>query len=249
MMQSVYMALSGMSAQQYAMDIIGNNLANINTMAYKSGRADFADALYQQMQRPVGAGNYLQKGSGVLVNAVQRDNSMGEYVSTGSPLDFMIDGAGYFAVQGPQGVCYTRDGSCQVSVKNGTNYLVTSSGDYVLGTDNKPIAVPGDAEQVSCDSSGNLSLGGVRFASLKTVSFANPSGLSDAGANTYVPTAASGAATPAAATVRQGWQEGSNVNMAAEMARLLIAQRGYSILGDAIKTADEMDAGANSMSR
>jgi flagellar basal-body rod protein FlgG len=249
MMQSIYTALSGMSAQQYTMDVIGDNLANINTMAFKSGRADFADALYEQMQKPVGAGNYLQKGSGVLVNAVQRDNSMGEYVSTGSPLDFMLDGSGYFAVQGPQGACYTRDGSFKVSVKNGTNYLVTPDGDYVLGADNKPITVPGNADQISCDNKGNLSLGGTQFASLKIVSFANPSGLADMGSSKFLPTAASGAVTASTAMVRQGWEEGSNVNMAAEMARLLVAQRAYSVLGNAVRTADEMDSEANSMSK
>lgn len=249
MMKSMYTALSGMSAQQYAIDVIGNNISNINTVSFKSGRVDFADALYEQMNKPTGAGNYLQKGSGVLVNAVQRDNSTGTYVSTGNALDFMLDGSGYFAVQGLQGVSYTRDGSFNVSPRNGANYLVTSDGSYVLGADNKPIAVPGDASTLSCDSAGNLTLGGAQFATLKIVSFANPSGLADVGSNKYVPTAASGAAAASTATVRQGFLEGSNVNMASEMTRLMVAQRAFSILGNAVRTADEMDSEADTMSK
>jgi flagellar basal-body rod protein FlgG len=249
MLQSVYTALSGMKHQQYNIDIIGNNIANINTVSFKSGRADFTDALYEQMKRPREAGNYLEQGSGMILGAVQRNNAMGSYMNTSRPLDFMLDGAGYFAVQGPQGTFYTRDGSFRVSGNAAGNWLVTADGYYVLGADGRRIAVPGDASLVTSDAAGNLLYGGARFATLGIAAFANPSGLEAAGGNKYRPTAASGAAAASDATVRQGWLEGSNVDMAEEMTRLLRAQKAFSVLGTAVRTADEMDALANSMSK
>jgi flagellar basal-body rod protein FlgG len=249
MLQSIYTALSGMSAQQYNIDIIGNNLANVDTASFKSGRVDFADALYAQMQRTAQSGANLQQGSGMFVGAVQRDPTAGVGMLTGSTLDFMLDGAGYFAVQGPMGVCYTRTGSFRASMRNGIGTLVTAEGYTVLGADNQRILLPGDALYVKADAAGNLSFNGVRFATMKTVTFANPAGLLDVGGNKYQPSAASGAIAACEAPVRQGWLEGSNVEMISEMTRLTRAQRAYTALGTAIRTADEMESLANNMGK
>lgn len=249
MLQSIYTALSGMRSQQYNIDIIGNNIANIGTAAFKGSRADFADMLYEQMKRPIQAGNYLQQGSGMMLGAVQRNQAAGTYINTGSALDFMLEGDGYFAVQAPQGVCYTRDGSFRVSEGAGGSYLVTADGCYVLGADNQRIAVPGDASQITADSAGRLFLGGTQFATLRIASFMNPSGLMDVGGNKCLPSEASGAATAGAATVRQGWLEGSNVELATEMTRLMRAQKAFSVLGTAVRAADEMDSLANTMAK
>jgi flagellar basal-body rod protein FlgG len=248
MLQAIYSALSGLLSEQYSIDVIGNNVANINTTAFKSGRADFADMYYQAMKRPREAGDYLRMGSGMHVGAVQHDLTTGAYVMTGNPLDFMLDGPGYFAVRGPQGVLYTRDGSFKVSAEAGGNYLVTAEGYRVLGTNGLPVAIPADISQVSADSAGNLYYGAAPFAALRIVSFPNPEGLMDAGGNKLTQTVASGAPGASAAILRQGWLEGSNVDLAGEMTRLMSAQKAYAVLGTAIRTADDMEAKANSMS-
>lgn len=248
MLQALYNALSGMRAEQYNIDTIGNNVANINTVAYKSSRVDFADALYEQMRQTKEAGGYLQNGSGTYANAVQKDMSAGTSEPTGITTDFMLQGDGYFTVQGPAGVCYTRDGSFKVAVQNGTGYLVTADGSYVLDASNQRIRIPGDASAITADTAGGLYMNGRKFATMKICTFPNPQGLMSAGNNKLTPTVASGAARAAAQPmVTQGWLEGSNVDIASEMTRLLVAQRAYSVLGTAVKTADEMESLANSM--
>lgn len=251
MLQSLYTATSGMTAQQNNIDTIANNIANINTAGFKSSRTDFADALYEQIQRPVQAGTYLQSGSGMIVGGFVRIADAGVSVPSGSPLDFMANGPGYFTLQGSQGQLYfTRDGSFNVSMENGSAYLVSADGNYVLGADNKRIRIPGDPAAVTADSVGNLSLNGVRFATLKITAFANPSGLLDAGGNKFSATPAAGAAIAGGGTtVQQRCLEGSNVDLADEMARLLRAQKSYSVLGSAIRTADDMESQANNMSK
>jgi flagellar basal-body rod protein FlgG len=251
MLQSLYTAASGMTGQQYCIDTIANNIANINTAGFKSGRVDFADALYAQIQRPVESGTYLQNGSGMLLGGALRIMDGGVSVPTGSSLDFMAEGPGYFTLQGAQGELYfTRDGSFSVSMENGSAYLVSAEGYYVLGADNQRIQIPGDASAVAADSAGNLSVNGAGFATLKLTSFANPSGLLDAGGNKFTATPAAGTATAGGGTiVRQGCLEGSNVDLSGEMTRLLRAQKSYSVLGSAIRTADEMESQANTMSK
>lgn len=248
MLQAVYSALSGLLSEQYGIDAIGNNVANINTVAFKSCRADFADMYYQAMKRPRESGEYLRMGSGMHVGAVRRDHTTGAYMMTGNPLDFMLDGPGYFAVRGPQGVLYTRNGSFGVSVEAGGNYLVTAEGYRVLGTNNLPIMLPADISRVSADSVGNLYNGGAPFAALRISSFPNPDGLTEAGGSKHAQSVASGAPAASAAILRQGWLEGSNVDLACEMTRLMRAQKAYAVLGTAIRTADEMEAQANSVS-
>lgn len=250
MLQSMYTALSGMRAQQNNMDIIGNNVANINTVSFKGARTDFADALYSQMNKPLESGTYLQQGSGLTVAAVQRDMLQGTTINTGNTLDFMVDGPGYFSLAGPGGQqYYSRDGSFKVSVENGAGYLVTAEGYRVLGTNNQPIKIAGGTSALTADSAGTLSMNGVPFAALKITAFTNPSGLTDVGGNKYVASAASGAVAPGGQAVRQGWLEGSNVDLAIEMSRLIRAQKAFSVLGTAVKTADEMESLANNISK
>jgi flagellar basal-body rod protein FlgG len=251
MIQSLYTAFAGMMSQQYNIDTIGNNIANINTTSFKGARVDFADALYQQMKKPIQSGTYLQQGSGMSVGAVQHNATAGVSEMTGNPADFMLNGPGYFTLQGANGqTFFTRDGSFKVSMENGKGYLVTAEGYSVLGADNKRIQIPGDANAVKADRAGNLTLDGKTFASLKITTFPNPSGLLNAGGNKYSYTVAAGAAAQGTGTtVQQGWLEGSNVDLAEEMSRLMRAQKAYSVLGTAIRTADEMESLANSMAK
>lgn len=252
MIQSLYTAISGLRAEQTNIDTIANNVANINTAGFKSSRADFEDILYSLMKKPIESGDYLQSGNGANVGGIVKDLETGTTLNTGLPLDFMLDGDGYFTLQGTGGQLYfTRDGSFKVSVQNGTNYLVNAEGFYVLGANNQRIAIPGSAADVSADSAGTLSVNKAAFAALKITKFANPSGLAAAGGNRFVATDASGAATAGAGetAVRQGTLEGSNVDLALELTRLIRAQRAFSALGSAFRTADEMESQANTMGR
>ncbi len=247
MLQSIYTALTGMRAQQNRIDVIGNNMANISTTAFKTGRVGFADTLYALMKPQDEATGTLLNGTGALVSATHRVQDQGTSIVTGNTLDFMVSGAGYFSLAGPDGQrYYTRDGSFKSAVYNNTNYLVSAEGYFVLGTDNQPIQIPGDSTQVAADGKGNLFLGGTAFASLQIAVFPNPEGLADVGGNRYQATNGSGAAAAAVgAAVQQGWLEGSNVDMATEIAKLMESQRAYSVLGTAIRTTDEMESTAN----
>ncbi len=247
MLQSIYTALTGMRAQQTRIDVVGNNMANISTTAFKAGRVGFADTLYTQMKWQDEATGKLLNGTGALVSATRLVQDQGAGLITGNPLDFMVDGGGYFTVAGSDGRVYlTRDGSFKASGYDGANYLVTADGYFVLGTDNRPIQIPGDASTVASDGQGNLYQNGTLFATLQMAGVPNPEGLEDAGGNRYQVTAGSGAATAATGiSVRQGWLEGSNVDMATEITRLMESQRAYSVLGTAIRTTDEMESTAN----
>jgi flagellar basal-body rod protein FlgG len=250
MLQSLYTALSGLRTQQYNIDTIANNVANVNTTGFKSSRADFADTLYALIKRPIESGEYLQNGTGIGIGGTQVITDAGTALSTARNLDFMLDGDGYFTLQGPQGQLYfTRDGSFRASVENNGTYLVSSEGYYVLGADNQRIQIPGDASAIAADGAGGLSIAGATFAALKITRFANPAGLMSAGGNKLSATEASGAATAGAGetTVRQGWLEGSNVDLATELTRLIRAQRVYTALGSALRTADDMDSQANNL--
>lgn len=249
MIQAIHTAAAGLSAQQTNIDTIGNNIANISTTSFKSSRVSFADALYEQMKKPLEAGDYLQQGNGSLPFAI-RLNTQGIPVSTGSALDFMLSGGGYFAVAGPQGELYTRDGSFAAAAYGGSTYLVTAEGYPVLNAQNQAVEITGDISQLSVDGEGNVRVGNAPMGRLKIVEFTNPEGLLSEGNSKFAATEASGAAGAAAdTTVRQGALEGSNVNLAVELTRLMRAQRAFAVLGSAIRTADEMEQLSNAVSK
>jgi len=145
-MQSLYSAASGLSAQQTRLDTVSANVVNANTPGYKSTRADFKDALYTSMENPVlldSAANNLLTGSGVLLGATGIDMAPGTVEATGQPLDFAINGSGFFQVQTPSGeTLYTRNGSFSTSPVDGDNYLVTPQGYFVLDADGNRIKMP-----------------------------------------------------------------------------------------------------------
>lgn len=253
MTQALYTALTALRGQQYGIDTIANNLANVNTTGYQAYRADFSDALYAQMRQIAEAEDNLQAGAGALVAGTGRNIADGSTLQTDRTLDFLVGGNAYFTVgDGAGNVYYTRDGAFQVSQIGANNYLTTSDGYFVLGADGQPITVPNsDGEGLAVDKAGNLSLGTASLGRLGLAAFVNPEGLSSVGGSKFAVTVASGAATAAGAdvTVHQGALEASNVDMSREMSLLLQSQRLYSMLGRSITTADEMDATANGLVR
>ena len=255
MIQSTYSARSGLIAQQQRLDTIANNMANLSTTGYKSVRADFKDALYQTMARPVQPqdGLNLQKGSGVLLGATTRDFTQGTPQMTGGALDLMLSGDGFFCVQDIDGeTVYTRDGTFVLSVEEGGTFLVTGDGRYVLDKNGQPINIKTAATaDLSIQANGTIynTATGEELGQLGIVTFVNRQGLMARSGNRFEATESSGEPIESTAMVRQGYVESSNVDLASEMVRMIRTQRAFSLTSRALTTADEMDSAANQIRR
>jgi len=251
-------AASGLRGQQLRIDTIASNVANVNTAGYKNARLDFKDALYFAGIVPGPARSMnenVQKGHGVLPGAITRDFKPGIIQSTGRELDFGIEGEGFFSLSRPDGsTVYTRSGNFNLSAEVDGTYLVNSEGYYVLNEAGGRIMVPFDADSIQVDSSGLVQFMSnnniVGQASLGVFTFRNIKGLEALGDGNYSPTDVAGERMVAdRAIVRQGTLEGSNVNLAEEMTRLIRAQRAFQLSSRALTTADEMQGIANNMRR
>jgi flagellar basal-body rod protein FlgG len=258
-MQALRTAATGMAAQQMNVEVISNNIANMNTVAFKRQRAEFQDLLYQTFEAagtqssdqgtivPTG----VQVGAGVKTGAVYRVGTQGALTRTDNQYDLAIDGRGYFQVLTPSGeTAYTRAGNFSVSDQG---QLVTQDGYTVQPA----ISIPADAISVSVSKSGQVeviqagqtapSVAGV----LELSTFVNEGGLKALGGNLYQETVASGAPTSGTpgttgiGTLTQGYTEASNVDAVAEITALIVAQRAYEMNSKVISTADSMLATAN----
>ena len=133
MSNALLASVSGLKAHQKMLDVAGNNLANLNTTAYKASRISFVDLLSETLQEAsqptalIGGTNPQQIGSGVAVGAIDRDTTQGSLVNTGQSLDMAIEGAGYFVLNDGQQHVYTRVGSFAVDSQY---YLVDPSTGY-----------------------------------------------------------------------------------------------------------------------
>jgi flagellar basal-body rod protein FlgG len=253
MIRSLYIAKTGLEAQQTNLDVISNNLANVSTNGFKKSRAVFEDLLYQNVRQPGAQSSQqtnlpsgLQIGTGVATVATERLHTQGNPQQTGNSKDMMVNGNGFFQVSLPDGTAaYTRDGSFQTDA-NGQ--LVTSSGFLIQ----PPITIPPNATTITVGRDGTVSVtaGGTtasqQVGSIQLSSFVNPAGLESKGENLYVETTASG--TPNANTpgtngtgvIMQGYVETSNVNVVEEMVNMIQTQRAYEINSKAITTSDQM---------
>jgi len=247
MIRSLYIAKTGLEAQQTNLDVITNNLANVSTNGFKKSRAVFEDLLYQTQRQP-GAQSSQQTNlpSGLQLGTGVRAVSTERIFTQGNAKDVMINGTGFFPVLLPDGTqAYTRDGSFQTD-SNGT--LVTSSG-YPL---QPPITVPANAETITVGRDGTVSVktagstATTQIGNLQLMTFINPAGLESKGENLYLETTASGnpnANTPGtngAGVIMQGYVETSNVNVVEEMVNMIQTQRAYEINSKAITTSDQM---------
>ncbi len=260
-MRSLSIAATGMLAQQLNVEVISNNIANVNTSAYKRRRAEFQDLLYQS-QRRVGStssasGNIVpsgvQIGLGVKTASVYRVTEQGSVVSTENPFDLAIQGKGYFQVTLPTGeTAYTRAGSFQLSADG---ELVTGDGYKLAPT----ITIPANAVDVTINTSGDVlvKLGGqvteTKAGTIQLVTFANDAGLEAIGDNLHLETPASGtpkSGVPASngfGSLLQGFLETSNVNVVQEITNLITAQRAYEMNSKVIQASDEMMAQLNQL--
>ena len=253
MFNSLWIAKTGMEAQQMQLDIISNNLANSSTNGFKRAHAVFEDLMYQnlrqagsntseQSQLPTG----LQVGLGVRTVATSRSFVQGSLQQSGNKLDVAIQGNGFFQITMPDGTLnYTRDGAFQV---NSQGQIVTSNGLPVANG----ITVPANATNVNISADGNVTAnipGNVvpqPIGTISLASFINPAGLEPRGQNLFAETAASGQAntgTPGAnglGQLMQGFLETSNVNVVQELVTMIQTQRAYEMNSKAIQTSDQL---------
>ncbi|MCF7966583.1 flagellar basal-body rod protein FlgG [Methylobacter sp. Wu8] len=251
--RSLWVAKTGLDAQQTRMAVISNNLANVNTIGFKKDRAMFDDLMYQNIRQVGGdttqniqAPTGTQLGTGVKTVSTEKVHTQGNVQQTDNALDVAINGRGFLPILMPNGETnYTRDGSLKL---DSTGQLVTSGG----LTLNPAITVPADAMSVTIGTDGTVSalLPGTTAPSnlgqIQLANFINPTGLQAVGDNLYRESAASGApilGTPGQGeygTLNQGSLETSNVNVVEELVNMIEAQRAYEMNSKAISTADQM---------
>ncbi len=253
MIRSLWIARTGLDAQQTQLDVISNNLANVSTNGFKRARPVFEDLLYQTLRQPGAQSSQqtqvptgLQLGTGVRPVATARIFTQGNLQKTDNSLDVGINGNGFFQVLLPDGTtAYTRDGSFQ---KDNQGQIVTSDGYPVQPN----ITIPSDAQSVSIGTDGTVtvtqpgSAASTQIGTIQLATFVNPGGLQSAGQNLFLETAASGTPTPntpgsnGAGILNQGYVETSNVNVAEELVTMIQTQRAYELNSKVISTSDAM---------
>ncbi|MDJ0739298.1 MAG: flagellar basal-body rod protein FlgG [Gammaproteobacteria bacterium] len=253
MYPALWIAKTGLDAEQTRMAVISNNLANVNTTGFKRDRAVFEDLIYQNI-RQAGASSTedtelpsgLYIGTGVRTVATQKLHSQGNIIQTNNSLDIAVQGNGLFQITHPDGtIVYTRDGSFGM---DSTGQMVTQNG-YLL---DPAITIPANTLSVTIGSDGTVSAlvsgtsAPTQIGNITLAQFVNPTGLEAIGDNLYRETAASGAPqvdTPGqngAGTLIQGSLESSNVNVVEELVNMIETQRAYEMNSKAISTTDDM---------
>jgi len=264
MMRSLWTAASGMIGEQFHIDTIANNLANVNTTGFKRTRAEFEDLLYQT-QRLAGTPSSeisqypvpIQTGLGVRPSATQKFYTQGSLQNTGNKLDVAIEGEGFFGVTLPDGTqAYTRDGTFKID----SNMEIVTSQGYRL---NPPIVLPDNFDigslTISKDGLVTVKAAGsdedIEVGRIFLYRFINPAGLTNLGENFVKESPASGPAVQGTPSLdgfgktHQSFLEMSNVNAVQEMVDMIVAQRAYEFNSRSIQTSDSMLGTANSLKR
>jgi len=250
---ALWIAKTGLDAQQTRMAVISNNLANVNTTGFKRGRGIFADLLYQNVRQPGAQSSQntqlpsgLMLGTGVRSVATEKIYTQGNIVDTGNSLDMAINGRGFFQILLPDGtIGYSRDGSFQVDSQGN---VVTATGMSLQ----PGLAVPQDTVSVTIGADGTVSAlvagntAPTQIGTLQLTDFINPAGLQAIGNNLFLETASSGSpqsGTPGQSGLGimvQGSLESSNVNVVEELVDMIETQRAYEMNSKAISTTDQM---------
>ena len=253
MIRSLWIARTGLDAQQTSLDVIANNLANVSTNGFKRARPVFEDLLYQTLRQPGAQSSQstqipsgLQLGTGTRPVSTARIHTQGSLQQTGNDLDVAIDGAGFLQVLLPDGTtAYTRDGSLQ---KDNQGQLVTSSG-YTI---QPSVTIPSNALTVTISKDGVVSVmqpgttATTQVGTLQVATFINVGGLQSVGENLFLETASSGSPTPStpgnngAGVLNQRYVETSNVNVAEELVSMIQTQRAYELNSKVVSTSDQM---------
>lgn len=253
MFSSLWIAKTGLDAQQTQMDVISNNLANASTTGFKTSRASFQDLMYQnegqpgsqtteQTQSPTG----LLLGTGVKVVGSEKLFTQGAVTQTGNSLDVAIQGNGFIQVSLPDGtVAYTRDGSLH---QDSTGQIVTGDGYPLVPS----ITLPANVNSITIGTDGTVSVTSngstapTQVGVVQLANFVNPAGLQPMGQNLYLETQSSGTAQTGQpgingmGTLQQGSLESSNTNVVEEMVNMIQAQRTYEMNSKSVSAVDDM---------
>ena len=253
MIRSLWIAKTGLDAQQTQLEVIANNLANVSTNGFKRSRAVFEDLLYQTLRQPGAQSSQqstipsgLMLGVGVRPVSTEHIFTQGGLTKTDNGLDIAINGQGFFQIQMPDGtLAYTRDGAFQ---KDSTGQVVTSSG-YPLSP---ALTIPSNTISLTISRDGIVSAlqtgnaTATQIGTIQLATFVNPGGLQSVGENLFVETGSSGTPSPntpgsnGAGVLNQGYTETSNVNVAEELVSMIQTQRAYEMNSKAISTSDQM---------
>lgn len=271
MLNALYIAATGLQAEQHSVEAISNNLSNMDTPGYKTARVQFSNlvdgtpalvsAEASQTTSPGAAGAAAQGastavgGMGVAVSGTRHVFDAGQYAQTGSQFDLAVRGDGFIEVVLPDGSsAYTRGGTLKI---NADGMLATQDG-YPLKAG---VAIPADAQSISISSDGTVNVSTATDASLieaghiDVVRFSSEGDLSSLGGGLYQPDDASGdpltqrAGENGAGLIAQGYLEQSNVNMVSEMVNLMVAQRAYQANAKLVQAADDMLSTVNGLRR
>lgn len=255
MIRSLYSGVSGLRNHQIRMDVIGNNIANVNTTGFKGSRANFQDVLSQTIRPAGGPGanygstNPSQVGLGMTLAGISTNMGQGALQNTGRTLDVAIQGNGFFIIQKPDGQkYYTREGIFFVDA-NGD--LVNSNGYYVLDdSGTAKITVGTSVGTISISEKGEVIADGTSVGTIGLATFPNSEGLEKVGQNLFRETQASGAVAinkagnagtaVANTTLSSGYLEMSNVDLSEEFTNMIVTQRGYQANARVITVSDTL---------
>jgi flagellar basal-body rod protein FlgG len=263
--QALYTAATGMNSLQKKLDVIANNLANAETIAYKADRANFEDLFYHHEKLPGAQDsasqytpNGISYGLGSRVQSVQSDFTQGSYQSTSNELDVAITGTGFFQITDPSGtIYYSRAGNF---TKNADGAIVLASANIGRKLD-PAITIPQDATNILISPEGVVSVSQPTSQQLQQIgqiqlaSFINPGGLLKIGENLYQQTDASGAPVTAnpgqqgMGLLQQSSLEQSNVQPVNELIDLITTQRSFEMNSQAIKAGDDILQTINNLPR
>lgn len=233
---SLLVSLSHQIAAYRAMDVIANNIANASTPGYKRESAKFEEYVARMPSSEDGAGPQAQSQQVSFVKdaGITRDVSQGPLNQTGNPFDLAINGKGFFAVQTPQGLRYTRDGHFSLDAGG---QIVNSSG-YVLQGDGGAITITPDDGDIRIAPDGTVSGRTGQLAKVRLVDFADPAAMVKEGANLY--STGQTPVAPATPDIRQGALEGSNVQPVLEISRMIEVMRAYEATATLSKNQQDM---------
>ena len=241
MSSAIYMAASGALSQQIRLEVLSNNLANVNTVGFKADLVTFETAALPEPVPLVATSESLPAPASIesvsLAVDQYTDFAQGQLTQTGSPLDTAINGDGFFAVQTPEGIAYTRNGNFTLSADG---LLTTQEGYPVLG-DGGEISIEGETFDI--DSQGNINVEGGSIGRIRVVDFDKPYALQKIGTNLFVPEDTQVEPQDAEfADVKQGFLEGANVAAIKMMTEMIETIRMFESYQKAMKAIDQANA-------
>ncbi len=254
MIESLYIAESGMVSQQKLIDVISNNIANISTPGFKKSSVNFSD-IVSNSELSQDSGNEVSRGQGVMIQHLMMDFQMGDLKQTGNVLDIAVNGAGFIPVTLEDGTqAYTRGGRLQV---NEQGFLTTLSGNTLTAG----VVLPPDVTDLTFTASGTV-LGRVQggnelieLGQIDLVRFTNQEAMQQIGNNLYRSGDSAGEISVGKPSelgmgqLIQGFTEMANVSMNEEMVSLMLAQRGYQLNARLVQVADQILETINNIRR